>query len=65
MSKRIYYNCNLCHSDIKDDNYGRGIYWASERANDKLEIRQLANSENHLCNKCIKSIVKEFSQIGL
>lgn len=50
-TKRIY-TCNLCRNETREGE-GVGVKWTSRAA---FEFTVPANSENHLCQKCIDGV---------
>ena len=49
------YACDLCRDDLRTDTDGIGIKW---EARDKIAHVFWANSEHHLCNRCLAGLRK-------
>ena len=67
MSVRREFTCNLCRTPITSNPAtdravwsGVGIFWGT---GDKIEFRPVAETENHLCKRCVLSI-KEAQDVG-
>ena len=57
--KRVY-QCDLCNGSIPDAVEGIGIKWG---AGDQIKAVFFANSEHHLCNRCVAGLREMFADI--
>lgn len=47
--------CNLCRDKIESNAEGKGVHFLPVKG---FEFRGISTVENHICNKCIETIVK-------
>ena len=60
MTTRRAYECNLCHSAIKE-NKGRGFNFG----HDRLDWVAMHSVENHLCDDCVGKLVCSLGDSGI
>jgi hypothetical protein len=69
MSVQLIYSCNLCHEGGRSPLHG--IYWMvmedhdahDRRRRDVATRREMNQSENHLCENCIRDIARIAGEI--
>jgi hypothetical protein len=54
------YQCNFCHNKIKSEADGYGFNWF---ANKHGGILRLCETENHICNICLRALTEAGNKI--
>lgn len=60
MTTKRTYECNVCRSVVSDGT-GRGFRFAHER----VDWTTLYDAENHICDRCVKSLMNSFRDKGI
>lgn len=60
MTCKRTYQCDLCHGTLSDAPDGIGIRWG---AGDQIKAVFFADSERHLCNRCVAGLREMFADL--